>query len=516
MFQTIRVTSLFCQPFRHYVTTKEFRKAQSLLKQDIEKLEKLKLRSVRNSRHRVYVWGLAATGALGVHQDISKLKRRNSHIVHHPTRQSFAERHDVIDVACGYGFTLFATKPDENGTTVFGTGLNTDSQLGFHKLGGSLHTPMTQIIYPAPIQLPRASSNAELCEITSIAAGRAHSVLLSSEGIVYTLGNNSFGQCGRMIVQDEEYGASHIINRLNKTAFGCDDRVENAVCGQDHSLFLMESGRIYACGWGADGQTGVGHYDCVDVPTLVGGDVTGEKIVKIASSMDCVLAINGNEMNFVKCTAAHFIEMDLFFLLISENGEVFGWGNSEYGQLLSNSDQQQIHTPMHLHMTKKCGKIVDIAAGGSFCLILNGMYIAYNPLLIILQYLSIPTIHIEIKLYFLIFIEHGNVFVWGYGLLGLGPIVEYVRTPTVIPHTLFGCNELNPKSKVTSISCGANYMAAINDQNDLFIWGKNKFGALGLGHENDQYFPLKVSIGAQPLKLCCGFDHSVAYCKPFL
>lgn len=27
-------------------------------------------------------------------------------------------------------------------------------------------------------------------------------------------------------------------------------------CGQDHSLFLTETGKVFACGWGADGQTG--------------------------------------------------------------------------------------------------------------------------------------------------------------------------------------------------------------------------------------------------------------------
>lgn len=292
MFQSIRATTIGRQAFRHYVTVKEFRKRLSLLKQDTQKIEVLNLRSARQNP-RVYVWGLAATGALGVHQDLRKLKSKNSHIVHHPTRQPFAERFNVVDLACGYGFTLFATKPDENGTTVFGTGLNTDSQIGFHKLGGHLHTPMVQLIYPAPIQLPRTSSNAKLCEITSVAAGRAHSVLLSNEGVVYTLGNNSYGQCGRTVVLDEKYSASVTINRLDKTIFGRDDRVVNVVCGQDHSLFLMASGRLYACGWGADGQTGAGHYDCVDVPTLVGGDIAGEKIIKIASSMDCVLAING-------------------------------------------------------------------------------------------------------------------------------------------------------------------------------------------------------------------------------
>lgn len=314
MFQTIRATSIVRQSFRHYVTVKEFRKSISLLKQDTKKIETLNLRSARQNP-RVYVWGLAATGALGVHQNINKLKSKNAHVVHHPTRQPFAERFNVVDVACGYGFTLFATKPDENGTTVFGTGLNTDSQIGFHKLGGQFHTPMIQVIYPAPIQLPRISSDAKLCEITTVAAGRAHSVLLSKEGVVYTLGNNSYGQCGRMVVVDEKYSESNTINRLDETIFGHDDRVVNVVCGQDHSLFLMASGRLYACGWGADGQTGAGHYDCVDVPTLVRGDIAGEKIIKVASSMDCVIAINGrHEMH-----STHAINWAVFNQLLAMN-----------------------------------------------------------------------------------------------------------------------------------------------------------------------------------------------------
>ena len=51
---------------------------------------------------------------------------------------------------------------------------------------------------------------------------------------------------------------------------------------------------MYACGWGADGQLGTGHYDCVAFPTKVTGDIEGERIVSLSSAADCVLAINGN------------------------------------------------------------------------------------------------------------------------------------------------------------------------------------------------------------------------------
>lgn len=59
------------------------------------------------------------------------------------------------------------------------------------------------------------------------------------------------------------------------------------------SLFITQAGKVYSCGWGADGQTGLGHYNNESEPTVIEGDIKGEKIVKVVSSADCVLALNG-------------------------------------------------------------------------------------------------------------------------------------------------------------------------------------------------------------------------------
>jgi len=59
------------------------------------------------------------------------------------------------------------------------------------------------------------------------------------------------------------------------------------------SLFITKTGKVYSCGWGADGQTGLGHYNNESQPTIVEGDIKDEKIVKVVSSADCVLALNG-------------------------------------------------------------------------------------------------------------------------------------------------------------------------------------------------------------------------------
>lgn len=60
------------------------------------------------------------------------------------------------------------------------------------------------------------------------------------------------------------------------------------------------------------------------------------------------------------------------YLLIIDLGDVFGWGNTEYCQISTLDNCQQIAVPTHIRMCKKLGKIIDVAAGGTFCLVLNG------------------------------------------------------------------------------------------------------------------------------------------------
>lgn len=378
------------------------------------------------------------------------------HVVHHPTRLQFGENTDVLDIAAGYGFSAFAVRRTD-GETLFGTGMNTDGQLGLQQRPSG--STWDIVIYPTPINLPRKEGETpDDLEIKSMSAGRAHLVVVAKSGAVFTLGNNSYGQCVRRIFEEEAYKSSGIINRIDKLA-GDDDVVESVECGQDHTLFLMRSGNVYSCGWGADGQTGLDNFDNTSEPQQVEGDIKGEKIVKVSSRADCVLAVNAA-------------------------GEVFGWGNSEYGQLSESEDATtQISVPRHLKITKGLGKIVDVAAGGSVCMALN---------------------------------DEGDVFTWGYGILGFGPNVEQSSQPRQIPPPLFGRTDFHMDSKVVSISSGVFHMGAVNSEGDLFMWGKNRFGCLGLGHKKDQYFPFKTAVNAKIKKVACGVDHCLALCKPFM
>lgn len=398
---------------------------------------------------------MAETGALGIQRSLKQHKQTNCLIVQHPSRLSFAERCDVLDASAGYGFSVFVVKSNEDDVSLYGTGINMDSQVGYHKHRGETNKPIEILIYPAPIFLPKKTADEQL-QAVKAATGRAHTVILTENGAIFTLGNNAYGQCAREVIDDEEYSGSELVHRVNSEALQ-GHRVIDVICGQDHSIFMTESGTLYSCGWGADGQNGLGHYNNQHHPALINGDIKNEKIVKVSCAGDCVLALN-------------------------DKGEVFGWGNSEYGQI-SQEGIQQINVPTNLKYLNGVGKVVDIAAGGSSCAVLN---------------------------------ESGDVFVWGFGLLGLGPNVDYLKTPTLIPPTLFGRNAFNPENRVISINCGMNHMAAINSDNDLFTWGRNKFGCLGLGHEKDQFFPYKALVGAKVDRVSCGVDHTIALCRSFI
>ncbi|XP_045131422.1 RCC1-like G exchanging factor-like protein isoform X2 [Portunus trituberculatus] len=395
----------------------------------------------------VFTWGVADHGGLGrpsfVRPDTSKKQTRMSYM-HHPHRAEFGENHKVVDLACGYGFTVFAVK-DKSGPSCYGTGLNTDSQIGMHE-PRSGH-PLGMLISPAPIELPVQEPD----RVVKVASGRAHTVMLTNNGSVWTVGNNAYGQCGRPVIPDEDYTRQAVYHRL-KALDGIS--VKQVECGQDTSFFLSEEGAVYSCGWGADGQTGRGHYNNEPAVGAVIGDIVGEKIVKVSCRADCALALN-------------------------DNGDVFGWGNSEYHQLNSVTDEMQLHTSRKLSFSG-LKKIVDIASAGTMCLLLD---------------------------------EEGQVYSWGFGPIGKGPNVTYSKLPTPIPSTLFGQNEITPDAKVTSVTCGINQFAVINSQGSLFTWGKNPGGCLGQRHKKDQYFPLHVCIGGQVMKVSCGVDHMAAMVK---
>ncbi len=98
-----------------------------------------------------------------------------------------------------------------------------------------------------------------------------------------------------------------------------------------------------------------------------------------------------------------------------------------------------------------------------------------------------------------ILIKNNQIYVWGnnkFGQLGLGHN-DVVNVPT----------KLNFDFKINKIVCGIYYTIAITDDG-LYVWGYNRFGQLGLGHNNNINIPTKLNFKIN--KIVCSSNHTIA------
>lgn len=182
--------------------------------------------------------------------------------------------------------------------------------------------------------------------IRHVAAGMGFSLLGASHAL-YACGTNVRGQLGSG--STSKYSSS-----LVRLPWPRDARIESVAAGLDHALVLARdpSGaqRVWAWGLNTDGQLGdpaAGSYTAqqrhITIPLM-----PQERLVRIAAGGDTSAAL-------------------------TDQGRLFVWGNTEYGQGLrpmDTADQQAVPmlaTALPLH-------ICDVQLGGSFVLLLDGTY----------------------------------------------------------------------------------------------------------------------------------------------
>lgn len=94
--------------------------------------------------------------------------------------------------------------------------------------GHNLHEKKYSIILiPRPISLPLQNTSTK---VVGMAAGRAHLLILTTEGL-FTLGNNAYGQCGRPIILSENYDKSMVVHCIPDIK---GNKIVAVAAGQDH------------------------------------------------------------------------------------------------------------------------------------------------------------------------------------------------------------------------------------------------------------------------------------------
>ena len=303
---------------------------------------------------------------------------------------------------------------------------------------------------------------------------------ISYEGNVYTLGKNEKGCLG---LEEEDIVIPKQIPTLKN--------IQAVSCGLHHSILLDHSGVVYTIGSNDRGQLGIGKDDLsffTNIPQLVEFPESIKQISCTLQSTFC-LSINGNVYSFgsnidgvlglghnypqyyispqqIKTLQdGEFIECGILFTFCkTSKNQIYGWGNNEQGQL-GVGDMNDYYRPALCNFPEDT---IDIKCGYEHTLVLTSNQEVYSC---------------------------GNN---NFGQLG---------------GSFNGTNSSELKKietlkEIIRVECGFNHSLCIDRNNDLYVFGDNRFGQLGLGDNNQVLEPIKHPSLSNIIDISKGGDHT--------
>ncbi|MBN9612193.1 MAG: putative Ig domain-containing protein, partial [Actinobacteria bacterium] len=254
-------------------------------------------------------------------------------------------------------------------------------------------------------------------KIISIAAGASDwAMALSnsssvSSGAVYAWGDNSFGQLGNT-------GVAWRLSPVQVSPLT--QNVKLIAAGSASGYAVNNAGSLYSWGNNSYGQLNRGNYSSQSTPTVRTGGYGSAKIVKIAAGGEHVIAI-------------------------TENNQVYTWGDNSGGQLGNNSTTER---PTAVNIT---GSFMSIPGGGALAGISAGAS----------HSLALTT--------------SGAVIAWGdnsYGQLGRGG-----TTTEYVPRQVFDYPAVSDGAPISSITAG-DYSSFVTTSTGG-VYGTGVQGAFG-------------------------------------
>ena len=202
----------------------------------------------------VYTWGCAEQGQLGRVKECftSRGGRRGLKYILIPTQVRFRRGLKFKDVFCGSYCTFIVAK---NSCDVYAWGLNNYGQLG---------TGDNENAYD-PVKLDSLTEiNTDKDNHIKIASGQHHTVIMTSEGKVYSCGRAEYGRLG--VGEDAKETATPVqVTHLDGK------QIKEVACGEAVSFAVSSEGDVFAWGLGSCLQLGTGDEEDGFVPAKVQG-----------------------------------------------------------------------------------------------------------------------------------------------------------------------------------------------------------------------------------------------------
>ena len=392
--------------------------------------------------------------------------------------------------------------------------------------------------------------------VQKISAGAYHMMAIDQSGTLFTSGSGEYAQAGHGL-------GTHI-----STPRSVVHNVQDISAGAWHSLVLLKNGQVLAWGRNIFGQLGTGDTTNRDEPTVVreSGIIAisaGDKVSAVVDDEgalytwgDSTLSMIGRSWDVTQSVLAQTAKVsvgDSHILAVQENGALWAWGENSAGQLGLN-DQPYRSVPQRILYGMK-----KVVAGANHAIALSndGSMVAWgrDDLGQLAQGMYARNSGIPLHLsadvtvlgtganHSLAYTKNGLLFVWGnndYGQLGNGGNVERRQlTPLMVPgqqpveqvapvstqgstyqasivrstyETAYAELVLAQKeaTDVLQLAGGLNHTLLLKENGDLWVWGDNSHGQLGLQDDSFYLLPQKLMENVRDIAAGDNFSMAIA------
>ena len=135
-------------------------------------------------------------------------------------------------------------------------------------------------------------------KIKQISCGYNFSMILSKNGILYSIGSNENGELGLTNNKNEIKEIPFIITPKENIFLSniYNEKVINVKCGFKHTICIVNGGKIYGWGNNSFGQLGLGNINNILIPNIINIDksISNEKIIQIQCGFRCSIFFSEN------------------------------------------------------------------------------------------------------------------------------------------------------------------------------------------------------------------------------
>jgi alpha-tubulin suppressor-like RCC1 family protein len=371
----------------------------------------------------------------------------------------------------------------------------TISSFGLNSSGQLGQNNTTQLLVPTQI----TSTNISTQIITNVAGGEDHTMFLDSTGKVYSCGHNAYGQLG------QNDTTQLLVPTLIQYFVTNNIIITKVACGYRYTIFLDSTGKVYSCGENTNGQLGQGNTTQLLQPTQITSTNISTQII-----------------TNVACGSNHT-------LFINSTGRVYSCGNNSNGQLGQNNTTQLL-VPTLITSTNISTKIITNIAGKFFYSIFldstgrvyscgnntNGQLGQNNTTQLLVPTIINNTISTKIITNiacgsFYIMLLDSTGIVYGCGLNTVGQLGQNNTTQLLVPTLIqyFVTNNI----KITNIACGARQTIFLDSTSRVYSCGGNGNGQLGQNNTTDLLVPTLITSANISTKtitnIICGYSHTI-------